>query len=892
MQKLRTNPLPGKLTQFRTVTATFPAALTARAQMLAQLHGYPQPAHVVASVQRYLKLDDINSLKRGILKLRDCVYYASEALSAVRLFRAERYQLQLAEVFEYVLEHAKDYGYTDLSQEDLNLVAYLMTSAEVQETSWLLELSPEADANTFTRLLKLYGAVCQPTVIPLPIYNKESENPVSYDATFVGAEPIYYVPLKDSLETLSSIVSPPGILRQVGLELASYTTEGDISEKLKSLQSHLSHEASLFALSDIRLLDHVLMLLTNTNIWDTFITPRTKPDPSQNVERANGLRLFAAYLQSLLVYPHMLRYELFKQGYEGLEKWHGSFPAIPTDVLANYEKYIHSYDFLDAASDARALYELYHVSMDPNLNSEIYVQFLEMTTLYGIEDAFAGTTALDTEVSTIRLEKLSELDNPMYDALLLSFPMKKFPLLDDIQSRMLERARFSSVSNQMFSAVMPGTNRFFSDAFISRLHSLGCRIPFAWHAQLPASASYDRGASSMITRGKYPMRFLAPWATAENQYALRNDEIYKIFNANKLVGKYPWKLSIDETVGEGFRKLLNRQWKSLYPASIMQGERLVDTSSIQNSEMEVERLLEMMTGEPFNMIRKALFNEPLSEIWATFMSSFCMLYKKTKKMDVGVLISGQGNPYGVTYTQLADMQKFDSAKDFIPIPRTDNYIAFLKFIPTPASDMVVGDFHLQIPYYYFPGNGARIDVKRLTMADGLLHFGLRPVMPLPSDRMILFDKLSIYRNDTLLIQVSNQASYRTDLSPEEYFNAPLTNQKWPGDKVAAQVEFISLGTYGSYPAAPQASPDANSAAVEIQKLASEMETDMAQANAESSLNKIVDHANQEAVNESSIARELNSGGTEATPVHSSKDSKKDKSRKKEDGDSSLAITVK
>jgi len=856
MQKLRTNPLPKKLTQFRTVANTFPAAFTSRSQMLAQLHGYPYPAHVVAAVWRYFNLADLNSLKEGLIKLRDCVYYASEALNALRLLRAERYQLALGEVQEYITEHAKDFGYNDLNSDDLSLVSYLMTSAEVQDSSWLLDLSAEPSENFYARMLKLYSQACAPSTVPQPKYSS-SQKEVGFADDFIRNQQKYYVPVKDKLEPISSIVTPPGILKSIGTQISSLSQEADITNRLSQMQRQLQNETRLFALADVRLLDHILLLLTNTAIWDTFITPRTKPDPSQNAERASGLKLFAGYLQALLVYPHLLRYEMFKQGYENLEKWHGSFPAIPPDVKQNYEQYIRAYDFLDAAQDSRDLYGAYFTANDPNLDSEVHVQFVEMTTLYGIDDVFTGNTPLEPEVNPIKLEKLSELEDQAYHGLLLSFPLKRFPLLDDIQVRMLERSRFAAISNQMFSAVMPGTNRFFSDAFLSRLHALNARVPFSWHPHIPGSSSYARGASSEITTGKFPMRYLAPWATAENQYLLRTKEIYKIFNANSLVSAYPWRLSVDHSAAEKLRKSVARSWRSLYPSTIVAGERLLDATTISSSPLEVERLLESMTGEPFAMIRKALFNEPLSEIWATYLSSFALLYRKTDKMDVGVLIPGLGMPYGVTYSALADMQKFDPTKDFIHIPRTDSYLALIRTIPTPSDDLAVGDFHLQIPYYYFPGNGSRINVQRFTFSDGLLHLALRPVQPLPADRLILFDKLSIYRNDTLLIQVDDRASYRTDLSADEIFSVPLSNTNWPGDKATAQLEYVTIGSYGSGGSLGISAPPADSVAQEVQRLAEEMRQDLTTANSNSSINTLEEHSKEGAVSESQIASEIN-----------------------------------
>lgn len=857
MQRLRTNPLPSKLTQFRSLKTTFALATMCRAQMFAQCHGYPRPAHVVAAVWRYLKMDSVKSIKEGLLKLRDISYYASQALTSLRLMKAEKYQFQLAEVLEYVTERAGDFGFKKLDKEDLTLVAYLMTSAESQETSWMLDLDPESSNNFYAQMLRLYASVSGSAEVGKLTFTKEGDNgrpEISYPQSFLQNQPVYYSPIQDSFVALSDMVVPQGVLRSITEEVATYTLDTNVTSRLEGLRRTISNEYTLYSLSDVRLLDHVLLLMTNTQVWDLFITPRTKPDPSQNVERANGLKTFAGYLQALLVYPHMLRYELFKQGYEALESWHGSFPVIPADIKANYEQYVKAYDFLDATQDAKRLYDLYHVEKDPNLDSTIYVQFTELTTLYGLDDVLMSKK-FTTEVSNIRLNHISALGEPTYDDLLLSFPLERFNILDDIQSRMLEKGRFAIISNQMFSAIMPGINKYFEGGQSSKLHNLATRVPFDWHASVAASYSYSRGAIGTITTGKYPMRTNAPWATSENQYALRNVEIFKILNANSLASRYPWLAAVDHSAAEKLRKMIGREWKTYYPSNLIEGDRLVDVATFKASVLDLERLLEYMTGEPFAMIRKALLNDPLSRLWATYLSSFALLYKKTDKMERAVLIEGDGRPYGRTYAELAELQGV-TKEDLIQIPKTDLHLVFLKEVPLPALELGISDFHLQIPYYFFPGNGKTLKVGKLTSGLGLLHLALRPVANVSIDEKVVFDKFNAYRNDTLVLQVSNLASFSTDLAANEYFNVPLAPTRWLGDKSASQIDFIAFGNYGGS-SSPNAGPEAGSVAQEVIQLTQEMRAELERANKDSSLNKFGENPPSSVVNEASVANEIN-----------------------------------
>lgn len=301
----------------------------------------------------------------------------------------------------------------------------------------------------------------------------------------------------------------------------------------------------------------------------------------------------------------------------------------------------------------------------------------------------------------------------------------------------------------------------------------------------------------------------------------------------------------------------------MYPSTMITGDRMLEPASIVASSIEVERLFETMTGEPYPMIKKALLNDPLCEIWATYLSSFAILYRKTSSMKSAMIVEGKGHPYGLTYTSLADLQKFDDAKDLIAVPGTNLFFAFLKTVPAPGKDLTIGSFHLQVPYYYYPGNGASLKVTHLVTEEGLLHMALRPIQNLPADQLVLFDKLSVYRNDTLVIQVNSRSNFKVELTSDEVFSVNIQEKQWPGDRATAQIKYITFGPYGEGHSQVPASLSSTDAGEEVTKLTEELTAEMQNVEKESSLHKIAENPVTEVISETMIASQINSGGGKA-----------------------------
>lgn len=839
MQYLRPNALPPKVAQMRSLSESVRAALNVRTALLSQFSGYPSPANLLASVRKFFKLDNINDLRQGILELRDAVRYASQLLVNLPFLRVDRHQLQLNELYKYVEAHAQEYGYPHLAgrQNVLFFIAYLITGTEPPETSWLLD-APNDESNMFIKLSKLYRSLdvdaTNYTVVRDTTTNKITVTPSG------AAQIKYYVPASDDLQNLSEIAFPIDMKDFKEEEIAKTASEEKREQITSNIALMLHNESKIYAIANIRFVDHIFALLMDTDIWSTFVTPRKDVQPSGNEERSKGLALFSAYLQSLLIYPHVFRYEVFQASYLSMEEWNGTMPTLPAEISANYEKYIREYDFFDAKADVTGLFNHFTESNDPNLRTKIFPQFKEIVHFYGMEQEIAALAAMP-KISSIKIERLQELQRKELDHILLSYPLKPYRLNQKVLTTIVEKRKFVTVTESTYTFLMPAYARFFSAPIKESLHKLTFRPLMPLHATIAASASWNRGYAPRFQTGKFGHRYCAVFSTAETNYALRNDELWQVALASSLNAKYDLTyVAVDLDTAKELRSRYSREWKTMYPSNLINGEKMIepDAYAVGSDSLELRSLFESISGQHYTTISRELTNDAFAKIWATYLSSCALLFKDTGGGSF-VNIAGDGLPYGVDYNTLLNMQDIDYSKDLIKLPSVNAideeqvqlFIAFLKKVPLPSATLKVGTFGVGTPYYYFSGNGDTLSVKRFVHEEGLLHMALRPVDKLPSvpEKWYLFDKFYAYSNDTLFIQANAHQAYDTVLDPNEVTSVSLGTRDWKGELTTTFLKFITFSAGYGTSSHRVAATDASGESSEVTKLIKELEKDTKEA---------------------------------------------------------------
>lgn len=795
MEKIKGRELPPNLTQIRSLEPSLHATWNARANMLSQFHGYPEPGQIVNLARAYLDISSRDKLKAGIMKLRDCAYLASKAIIDILAIRLDKYVLNQKDIIEYLDDTLPKYSAFDVSPADKEFIAQLIVSFEVQDVNWLLDLSDLKSENMYCRFQNLYSE-CNDISTPSGSFEKKK---LTVNPTSIAGMAQYYDPEKKSLSPLSSFITSSERFATAELNIANM--KNGSSEQAKAITDvweSMRSEEIMYNLADVRMIDHVFCLFMDLDIWRAFITPKTKKDDAQqNFERSKGLSTLSSYLHSLLIYPHIFRFELFKTSYEKLEIWQGSFPFIAEHVMLNYNKFIRDIDFLGAKEDALSLSDAYQSTKDDNLGVAITVQFMEMVEIYGVADKIK--TIVDKPLpSRLALKDSYKLKEPSWSYIIDAVQLADLMIFEDTAARRALKYLFSNMVDQAVLTIAKDTNLFYSPEAMDRLVSLNIKVPFKFHGYISASYYYKKAALFSFTKGKLNFRYYAVMDNAELTRTMRNEEVYIINTASEIVStRSEVAVGYDEDLAAKFRSSMMKEWGGYFPSDLFQGESILERTQFANSPLQVESFLSRISGENYSIIRTNIEFTGVKEPWATNLSSCALLYYRDPVNDTYHLISGYGMPYGQTYQELANLQGALNPKEFISIPGTALGLVFLKRIPMPTHVMDVGTMYLLTPYYYFKGNGIGRLVDRFTTGPGLLHMAMRPVIPITEKPGYLFDKLHVYLNDTLAMQNSRQFSFEAEHNPQETFSFPIQLKKWVKEKNAINLEWWALSPYSS-----------------------------------------------------------------------------------------------
>lgn len=801
-KNLRVTNLPPKLVAFRSLNDGLQSAIDYRISLLAELHGHPAAAHVFSLIVQKLDLSSINSLKQGIINLRNVSKFSADILSAIPKLRTSRYQIQRTEIEDYISLNSAAFGMPNIG-DDLGLVSSLITSSELPNASWMLDMTEDGH-NPFIQLSILYNGLLTSRVLQ---GNSETNNKKAkradggfniIDYSFVGNDPPFvYSAVSDDLVSLGSEL--PTAEDTQGLrayDSAPYT----IAER----------EDTVLRIADMRLLDHVLMLILNPELWSVFVAPGSKgDDESCNHERIMGLKLMAAFMHSLLLLPAYFRLEIFRQGYLKMEEWLGDFPEVPADILANYNNNVAKYDVFDVAHDVAGLYSSMEDRDRTTLGSEIQSFFSELTHMYGIDDIVRKA---DSAVANVRpqlqIEDLSALKNPIYNFLLLSHPIGRYNLIPTLTRRLMETEAFKKSLNNAYFTIIPMVARFLQDNYLDPLKMHSYRVPFPLFNNEPITDGYLRGTVSTLQNSQWRHRNHAYAFTFSNEEKFNESFEYKCSLASAyVIGNEPL-CSISLDAASSIRKDYGARWSTLYPDSLIHSTRIFESAVLLSTEDHLMTVFEFLSGSHKSMIERLLPSLFTQELWATELSGFGLLWYcdpadvQTKAIEtMGIrlrLIEGLGYPYGCSYSDLAELQKYDETDKMIKVA-PGIWFTTLKRYPLPSRTLDVAAFDMGVPYYYFRADlSATVEVKRWAFSsETLLQMALRPLSQPRPKTNVIFDRTYAYSNESILIESVLDNKLQA-MSMDDYsLPVPLRTSKWDGDKFLPFIEFRNFGAYGS-----------------------------------------------------------------------------------------------
>jgi hypothetical protein len=816
MRELNQLPLPKTLASFVSLNPLLSDAITSRNTFLMNLSGYPVGNHAVGRIMSvYFSSSDYTTMLNNIKRLRDITRYTADLILTNPMFKADKHALNRTELIAYIEQTALD-GPLVLTPTEKDFIAYLIISPETGDAGWTLEMSDDGDYNRILQFHKLYNSI------------KDSRTPIMDEDGKAESKGDDYSELAVFDPTADEVTSFTKSPRMKAL-LAAYKNRTKASKDTsykKSLavdyNQQIEHAKTIQSIAALRVVDHLFMLLNDMSIWKAFVTPRTKVDQSVNIERARGIKTLSAYLHSILMYPQVFSLELFLGTYRKLNLWVPVYSSVPLETMALYEHAVKEHDYLQASHDSSVILQLLDQDSNNPTKSSILGLPLEFIDIFGLEDVKnQARLAKDKIVTPITIDNLKTLNNREYDYYVMAAPISNFNIARDLTTVLTLNKAVAHEIDSASVCIQNGLTRYYTEDISARLHRLKPSVPFGFSMPIPSVDNHNHTTESKLEGGKMHYTPLTPARTYTYQEYLRNDVRYTVFTSDLLVhgdgqARLP-KLIINEDQAKHLRSLLHKDFQSLMPTSLVYGDTLYNKDQLSTGNKfadreAIRRLFETMSGMNFSIIERELGSEHIKRLWATYLSSFALLYvvpadaydisQLSQYQDEALasqllpyLVEGHGYPYGTTYSALASKQREPKTSDFIMIAPGVS-LRFLNEIPMPTSNLkVCHDFYLQNPYYYYASNSETMSVDNWVMTDGLQHMALAPkFMSYTPSPMLMTPNLG-YLNGRLLQQMDMLYKIPAPGANEAGFSIPVSTKPWVYDRFMYNVNYKTWGSY-------------------------------------------------------------------------------------------------
>lgn len=816
MLKLKNLLLPKKLAAVVPLREVINQSIHFRCASLMDMGGYPVSAHVVGKIQASIDLTSYKDLLESFVRLRKIARLAGDALDIIPLARIDRAQMNRSELITFIAANASNFGAVGLTPDDFEFAAYLISSSESVETSWMLTFTDDK-TNRFKMISELYKSGLKGTVIRANKAGIELEmvdNALGFIYDPADDKVTHFMQMKSSVITAAAWASETDPIRKAAFE----------TELNQSLVVHLA--------ASVRIIDHAALLINSVSAWSAFLNIRKNSiDTAGNTERTRTLHLFAGYLQSLLIYPHIFALEMIKQSYDTVQSVYLQFPPLPGSLIAKYDQGVHTYDTLNAREDVTSILNVWS-SKHESEGGTIVPLLEEVTMIMGSHAAYTkAIAAVAAGVTPIKLLSLEVLSDPDYNPYMLSHPVAEVDLFTSITRTLYVGDVMKKVIIDSVSQIIYATPLYLNDEIIDAIKRAGFKVPFNWCQTLALTGSVTKTSSPRMEGGSLKYHTLLPRHTYDYRFQMRRKTLNKIFKQSEYTNNgsnFLPQMGINYTHANRLRNISELSWRSLYPTFMVPGDYVYTPELVLSNVEQKRRLMEAISQSQYELIIRTISNPQSQKMWSTFLSSFACLYVTAAQIGYdakgavtasslagGQLVEGYGRPYGVTYNNLASKQKAPLPADILTIGAN----AFIKFhdkVPMPSLDIdCADDFYLAHPYYFFKANGNWIDVKEWVMDEGLLHMSLFKLAPAYNAPQILLDRRYAYLNDELYAQLNLLYTLPEDADSEASISYPASAVVWRHDRLTHWLQYIAVGSYG--PSEIQAAGESTAITTMIEK---------------------------------------------------------------------------
>lgn len=753
-----------------------------RVATISHMSGYPSAIHVIGRLQRQIDLSSFDALLQSLLKVRDLVRVTADVIDSMEGVKVDKFQINRTEIAAYVENITAHLQTFKAGPDDVDLISHLITSFEANTGAWVLLGATPAD-DLHLKFKRLYDEVL-----------RKSED----------MELSVYAPHKDAIERL-------GNLPQFAQKIKTSKKHG-LEDKTDTAED-LRSAATIYRLAAVKIIDHVYQLMMDKDVWYSFVSTRAKAEIASNLERAKSLKVFSLYLQSLLSYNQFFMLETFMKGYDLVQNWITHFPPLEASTIQKLENVVRPHDILNAKHDVSQILNSFTDSNDHDLSSDLIVFPEELLSAFGISKAVRlindATVAFAINSD---FKDAGDLDDKKYLPLLAGIATSEFNVTHDLSKVILLGKMVSGEVDKALADLVPALVRGASKMTIETLKglSLSAKLPFLiphalqWHI--------TKGVSKGIENGMLTMDSASPSFTWAYHDHIRKNFRMKMATDDQIVKSYKLfhdKQIVDRDKAAKMRSLFGYEWRSLVPDFWQNGNTIYTEAMLKSDPHVVRALIETLSGRNFEIAIRELGVSHLRAMWATYLSSFALLYiddatvdkfapNKGDALRQPLLIEGHGKPYGTSYSALASKQPpVTGASDFIVLAE-GIYLRMLTLIPVVSDDLQIDPhFFLEHPNMYFNSNSVSMPVTQWVVDDSLLNLCLFPVSQVPCVPGTMFTNKYAYLTMELFMNMDIYFKPAVSDKAREVIPIGLTVKDWPYDRHTYFIEYKTFGSYGA-----------------------------------------------------------------------------------------------
>jgi len=764
---------------------------TARGAMISNMSGHPSAMHSIGRLQRSIDLTDFSTLLTSLLRLQNIAYVTAEVISSMDGTKVDRYQINRVEIIAYVKTVTTTLKTFTASDDDYDLIANLITSFEANNQAWILQ-GGDDDDNLHKKIYALYKEV---------LIDK------------AGADLPVYAPHDDTIKKMSELPQIAAIYKGKGKRSAALELSAEQEEELDGLYT-------MYRFSATRLLDHVYQLLLDKDVWYHFVNPRTKTDVQTNLERAKTLRSLSLYCQSLLTYNQFFSLEMFLKSYDLVQEWIVRFPKIEDSTTNMLESMVRRHDMLNARADVETLINSFSAAAKADLDAIVFPS--EFLGKFGLTKAISSLSKEAAKYSFAgNLCDLKDLEDKKYLPLISGVAASSLNVAYDLSQTILIGKIISNEINKAVTGLVPSITRGAARSVIDDFRSLNihCSIPFT----APHSASWEitAGARKMVDKGVLYLDSAAPSFSFDYHLFVRENLRMVMITDRQMADRYPRFFASqipDRDKAAKLRDTIAFSWSTLVPSTWKTADRSFDADFFRTNADNVRYLLSSISGQTYQIIIKELSLPFMQEIWATFISSFGLLYvnqndtkplneivalNKNNQLQISPsefnLVAGHGQPYGTSYNNLEALQGPLTAETRFVALGEGLYIRFLVKIPIITDNLHVDDipFYSQQPLMYFTSNSKFETIPGWVFDDGLLNFCLIPIPTKASVPEIKFTPKFVYITQNLFLNMNLNFQPAGPEPSREAIPLGIKTSDWPFDRAQYFLEYKNFGPYSS-----------------------------------------------------------------------------------------------